>query len=81
MLRGEVEGWEKAAYMVMERRKLMSGIGSCKDACRVRKRMGRDAGYIGGKFRQKVLGCRALGHKGAPEGFEAGRGLFRFVEV
>ena len=43
--------------------------------------MGRDAGYIGGKFRQKVLGCRALGHKGAPEGFEAGRGLFRFVEV
>lgn len=71
MLRGEVEGWEKAAYVAMERRKLMSerGIRSLKDACGVRKIMGRDAGYIGGEFRQKVLGCRALGHKGAPEGF------------
>lgn len=28
---------------------------------------GRDAGYIGGEFRQKVWGFRALGHKGAPE--------------
>ena len=58
-------------YVAMKRRKLMSErcIRSRKDACGVRKRMGRDAGYIRGKFRQKILGCRALGYKGGPEGF------------
>lgn len=30
---------------------------------------GQDAGYIGAEFRQKVSGCRALGHKGASDGF------------
>ena len=46
MLRGEVEGGEKAAYVAMERRKLMSerGIRSLKDACGVREIMGRMLG-------------------------------------
>ena len=32
--------------------------------------MGRDAGCVGGMFRKKALGCRALGHRVLLKGFK-----------